>query len=246
MNQKLPKHVAIIMDGNGRWAEHRGLLRSEGHRLGLDAVKRVVKSCIKKKIPMLSLWAFSSENWARPLEEVAFLMQLFLEVLDSEVQELHQEKISLRFIGNREVLLPDLQAKMTAAEQLTKNNQGLILNILINYGGKWDIVQATKSLLAEAMAGKIESEEINEALFAQYLCTSNLPDPDLFIRTSGEQRLSNFFLWQLAYTELYFSELYWPDFSEDEFEKALNFFCHRERRYGKISFQVAALENSMI
>ncbi len=220
------------MDGNGRWAENRGLQRVEGHRVGVDTVKAIVQSCLKNKIAVLSLFAFSSENWARPATEVDFLMQLFVHALGREIQELHQHGICLRFTGDRSNLSDSLCTEMRAAEALTGKNTQLILNIALNYGGKWDIMQAAKALVKQAIDNEIPLDSIDEAAFAKLLNTSDLPDPDLFIRTSGEQRISNFFLWQLAYTELYFSDILWPDFTAEEFEKALACFSMRKRRYG--------------
>jgi undecaprenyl diphosphate synthase len=227
------------MDGNGRWAQSRGLLRVKGHRAGADAVKSVIRCCLQYKIPILSLFAFSSENWSRPENEVSFLMQLFVEALEQEVQELHQHGISLRFTGDLSRLSSTLQEKMQHAEYLTKANQQLILNIVVNYGGKWDIVQAVKKIAKKVEAGVLEVEAIDESLLSQSLTTSELPEPDLLIRTGGEQRVSNFFLWQLAYTELYFTEVHWPDFSAEEFKKALASFSQRERRFGKTSQQIS-------
>ena len=212
------------MDGNGRWAENRGWERIEGHRAGVDTVKTVIRYCLKKKIAVLSLFAFSSENWARPAIEVDFLMQLFLQALKREINELHQQGVRVLFSGDRSQLSVALCDEMNEAESITAGNDKLSLNFALNYGGKWDIVQAAKTLAS-----------FDEAVFASYLNTHELPDPDLFIRTSGEQRISNFFLWQLAYTELYFSELYWPDFSTAEFEKILVWFSARDRRYGQVN-----------
>ena len=230
------------MDGNGRWAENRGLPRSEGHCAGVDTVKTIVKACIKKNIKILSIWAFGSENWARPEMEVNFLMQLFVQALAREIAELNQNGVSLRFTGDREQLAQALREEMQAAEQLTTNNQRLILNVVINYGGKWDIVQATKTLASQVANGALSIDQIDEKTFAEQLSMNDLPNPDLFIRTGGELRLSNFFLWQLAYTELYFSDLFWPDFSEEELEHALACFSSRERRYGKTSKQLVENE----
>lgn len=238
MNKKIPEHVAIIMDGNGRWAEKRNLPRSEGHCAGVDVVKSVVKACIEKRINVLSIWAFGSENWARPEPEVNFLMELFVQALTCEITELHQNGVCLRFTGNRAQLADALCKQMQMAEELTVNNDRLILNVVINYGGKWDIVQAAKILAKRVADGEMVVEQINEATFAEQLNICDLPNPDLFIRTGGELRISNFFLWQLAYTELYFSDVFWPDFSVDEFEKALACFGSRERRYGKTSKQL--------
>lgn len=238
LNEILPRHIAIIMDGNGRWAQNRGLLRIEGHRAGANTVKNVVSLCLRYHIPVLSLFAFSSENWLRPEEEISFLMRLFIEALGKEVQELHENGVCLQFIGDRSALSPLLQEQMGLAETRTKENKRLILNIVVNYGGKWDLVQAVKTIARKVYAEELNIEAINESEIAQALSTSDLPDPDLFIRTSGEQRISNFFLWQLAYTELYFADVYWPDFGASEFEKALASFRQRERRYGKTSQQL--------
>ncbi|WP_131793529.1 isoprenyl transferase [Legionella brunensis] len=238
MNDIIPQHVAIIMDGNGRWAQSRGLLRVEGHRAGVEAVKTVIRCCLQAQIPVLSLFAFSSENWSRPENEVEFLMQLFMEALGHEVQELHQHGICLHFTGDRAGLSQKLQEQMLAAERLTTDNERLILNVVVNYGGKWDIVQATRNIALRVRDGELGVDAINESLLAQALSTHSLPDPDLFIRTSGEQRISNFFLWQLAYTELYFTDIHWPDFTAEEFKKALKSYSQRERRYGKTSQQL--------
>ncbi len=242
MNSKLPQHIAIVMDGNGRWAESRGMLRFEGHRAGIATVKTVIRSCLEHQIPVLSLFAFSSENWSRPESEVEFLMQLFLTTLRHEVQELHQKAICLRFTGNRQGLPPAICTEMDIAEQLTKDNTGLILNLVLNYGGKWEITHAAKKIAEKVSKGQLRLDDINESTINQHLCTHDLPEPDLFIRTSGERRISNFFLWQLAYTELYFTETLWPDFTAVEFEEALLSFKQRERRYGKTSQQVSEKE----
>lgn len=226
------------MDGNGRWAQNRGLLRVEGHRAGVDAVKVVIRYCLQSQIPILSLFAFSSENWSRPENEVEFLMQLFIDALGQEIEELHQHGVRLCFTGDRAALSLRLQQQMAKAEELTRNNQRLILNIVVNYGGKWDLVQAAKSIAAQVSSGALAIADIDENCIEQALATKGLPDPDLFIRTSGEQRISNFFLWQLAYTELYFSPVLWPDFNADEFKKALDSFTQRERRYGQTSQQI--------
>ncbi len=226
------------MDGNGRWAESRGLPRSEGHAAGVDAVKTTVKTCVDNGIKVLSVWAFGSENWARPEKEVNFLMQLFVQVLIEEINELHQQGVRLCFTGNRAGLGSVLRENMQMAESLTVNNDQLIMNIVMNYGGKWDIVQAAKTLASQVAEGCLSLEQIDEKTFACQLSACHLPDPDLFIRTGGEKRLSNFFLWQLAYTELYFTDVYWPDFTRDEFEKALGSYGSRERRFGKTSSQL--------
>ncbi len=220
------------MDGNGRWAKNQGLERIEGHRVGVGVIKVIVQSCLKKKISTLSLFAFSSENWARPVVEVNFLMQLFIQALGREIQELHHHGVRLRFTGDRSQLSNELCKEMQAAETLTEKNSQLTLNVVLNYGGKWDIVQAAKTLARRVSNAEMSLDEIDENTFESVLSTHGLPQPDLFIRTSGEQRISNFFLWQLAYTELYFSEKHWPDFSADEFDKALACFSMRKRRYG--------------
>lgn len=222
------------MDGNGRWAEQRGLARIEGHKAGVDSVKKIIRCCIEKKIPCLSLFAFSSENWARPIEEVNFLMELFLEALQKEIAELDQHGVRMRFTGNRKELTPILQEQMQAAEDLTQHNNHLVLNVVINYGGKWDIVSAAQKIATAVQHGELSVDEIDESLFASCLDTFGLPDPDLFIRTSGELRISNFYLWQLAYTELYFSKIHWPDFDSQEFELALDAFNERNRRFGQV------------
>lgn len=235
LEQKIPQHIAIVMDGNGRWAESRGLPRIEGHKAGVESVRKMIRACMEKKIACLSLFAFSSENWTRPVDEVTFLMELFIESLRGELSELNQHGICMRFTGDRSVLSPVLQQKMQEAETVTANNTQLILNIVVNYGGKWDLMTAAKKIVQEVVLGKLMLEELDEARFSTYLDTNGLSDPDLFIRTSGELRISNFFLWQLAYTELYFTEVYWPDFDEEELERALASFSKRSRRFGQIS-----------
>lgn len=235
LDYKLPRHIAIVMDGNGRWAEYRGLPRIEGHKAGVDAVKRMIRCCMEKKIACLSLFAFSSENWSRPIDEVNFLMELFVQALQKELTELNQHGVKMRFTGDRNALAPALQKQMNEAEFLTRNNQQLILNVVMNYGGKWDIVNAAKKISQAVSAGDLVLDDINEQVFEQFLDTYGLPEPDLFIRTSGELRISNFFLWQLAYTELYFTEVHWPDFNEQELELALASFGKRKRRFGQIS-----------
>ncbi len=238
LKAKLPKHVAIVMDGNGRWAEQRGMPRIEGHKAGLEVVKSVVQCSLEKGIDTLSLFAFSSENWMRPQVEVEFLMQLFLSALEQEIQSLHQQAIRLRFIGDRSLLSSELQAQMQQAEELTQTNQKLLLNVAVNYSGKWDILQASKKVAKAYKEQNLSLADIDEASFSSYLSTENWKDPDLFIRTSGEHRISNFFLWQLAYTELYFTSIQWPDFTEEIFTKALDSYAKRERRYGQTSEQL--------
>lgn len=227
------------MDGNGRWAERYGLPRSEGHLAGVDVIKKIVNACKDRSIKVLSIWAFGSENWARPVTEVEFLMQLFVTALTRELDELHEKGVRLRFTGSRQELPVILQEWMQRSEAKTQGNSQVILNVVMNYGGKWDIVQAAKKIANNVSMGIMTLEDINEDTFAQELSAHDLPYPDLFIRTSGEQRISNFFLWQLAYTELYFSQLSWPEFTVDEFDQALESFGLRERRYGQTSRQVA-------
>ena len=203
------------------------------------------KACIEKNINVLSVWAFGSENWGRPEQEVNFLMNLFVEALTREINELHNNGVRMRFTGNREQLASMLREQMQYAETLTRNNQRLILNVVINYGGKWDIVQAAKALVNQVMEGQLTVDQIDESVFEKQLSMSELPCPDLFIRTGGELRISNFFLWQLAYTELFFSDVFWPDFSVEELDKALTWFSSRERRYGKTSRQLNRVESEV-
>ncbi|OGV28394.1 MAG: di-trans,poly-cis-decaprenylcistransferase [Legionellales bacterium RIFCSPHIGHO2_12_FULL_37_14] len=230
----IPKHIAIIMDGNGRWANAQKLPRQQGHIAGMSAVKRVIEACLKRGVPVLSLFAFSSENWNRPKEEVAGLMQLFITSIQENIEDLRKQNICLKFIGDFAPLAEELQSKIHEVEAQTKKNQQLILNIFINYGGKWDIVQATKALIKAVQAGNISIDEVNEDSFALYLATASLPLPDLFIRTSGELRISNFLLWQIAYTELYFTKVYWPEFTETHLDEAIKTFQKRQRRFGKV------------
>ena len=232
--QRTPKHVAIVMDGNGRWAQQHGLRREDGHREGIKAVKASIRCCIKHHIPVLSLFAFSSENWSRPEQEVAALMALFFDALSNEVDELVDNYVQLKFTGDRSRFLPELQNLMQVAEEKTSGDAKLTLNVCINYGGQWDILQAVQAIAAKVEAGQVTSQQITLTTINEHLATYPLPAPDLFIRTSGEHRISNFFLWQAAYTELYFTETLWPDFDEQAFERALLSFEKRERRFGLI------------
>lgn len=234
MEHKIPQHVAIVMDGNGRWAESRGLPRIEGHKAGVESVRKMIRTCMTKKIACLSLFAFSSENWSRPVEEVTFLMELFIESLRKELAELNQHGIRVCFTGDRSLLSPALQTQMQEAESTTANNTQFILNVVVNYGGKWDLVTAAKKMTQAVINGELSLDQVDESCFAGYLDTHGLPEPDLFIRTSGELRISNFFLWQIAYTELYFTEVHWPDFGEQELELALAAFSKRKRRFGQV------------
>lgn len=229
------------MDGNGRWAEKKGLIRMEGHRAGLESVRVAINSCLIHKVPILTLFAFSSENWLRPDAEVQFLMSLLVDALSKQIEELHSNNIRVRFIGDRNILSHELQTVMHQAETYTVANHALTLNLAINYGGRWDILQATQQCCLDSQQGHIDPNQLDEEMFSNYLSTGSLPDPDLLIRTSGESRISNFLLWQLAYTEIYFTEIYWPDFTPQEFEKSLQSFTTRERRYGKTSQQVGEI-----
>lgn len=231
----LPKHIAIIMDGNGRWANQRFMPRIAGHKAGVEAARLVVKNCIKHNIKVLTLFAFSSENWRRPAQEVGFLMDLFLTGLEREISMLHENQVQVRFIGDRSNFSDKLRQKILEAEELTQKNTGLVLIIAADYGGQWDICQATRQLAEAVEAGALTSSAITPEHIEKRLSFSDLPDPDLFIRTSGELRISNFMLWQLAYSELYFSAVMWPDFDEDEFMRALTHYANRERRFGELS-----------
>jgi undecaprenyl diphosphate synthase len=227
-----PKHIAIIMDGNGRWAEAHGQPRHAGHREGLRPVRMCIEECSRRKVGALTLFAFSSENWRRPMLEVSSIMQLFMDAIDREVEELHRNGVRLRFIGDRQSLSVKLQARMAASEQLTAANTGLQLQIAVSYGGRWDIVQAARKLAAEVASGALRVDAIDEERFARSLALGDLPDPDLFIRTGGDFRISNFLLWNLAYTEIFVSDVLWPDFDLSKFEAALAAFDARERRFG--------------
>ncbi len=237
----LPKHLAIIMDGNGRWAKARGKPRVFGHKAGVDAVRKTVKTANRLGLKVLTLFAFSSENWQRPEDEVQLLMDLFLLVLNREVKRLHKHNVKLHVIGDTSRFSASLRNKITAAEQLTANNTGLILNIAANYGGKWDILQSVKSLALEVEKGNLLADQITEASINASLLTHELPDVDLMIRTSGECRISNFMLWQAAYAELYFTEQLWPDFGEQALLDAVAWFTKRERRFGCTSEQLKAM-----
>jgi len=239
-----PQHVAIIMDGNGRWARSRGYPRAAGHRASVKVVRRVVEECAGRGVQFLTLFAFSSENWCRPPDEVGMLMSLFLDVLQREVDDLHRSGVRLRFIGDRELLGNALAQRMRDAETLTAGNSGLGLMVALGYGGRWDLTQACRSLAAEAAAGTLQPSEIDESRLASRLALSGMPDPDLMIRTGGEQRISNFLLWNLAYTEMYFTDVLWPEFGPAQLDAAFEFFARRERRFGRTSAQVAVKANA--
>jgi undecaprenyl diphosphate synthase len=236
----VPTHVAVIMDGNGRWARAQGKPRHRGHRAGVKSVRATVEAAAESGVQHLTLFAFSSENWGRPDEEVSSLMSLFVEALRREVSELHRNNVRLRFLGALHQLSDGLQKKMAAAEAKTAGNTGLGLNVAVAFGGRWDIVMAARSLATRVASGEMSADRIDDAVFAQGLQLAGVPDPDLLIRTGGEQRISNFLLWNLAYAELWFTEVLWPDFGKDEFDKALAFFAEKQRRYGHTGDQVEA------
>jgi undecaprenyl diphosphate synthase len=240
-NDNIPTHVAVIMDGNGRWARRRALPRHAGHRSGVGSVKKIVELAAERGVKYLTLFAFSSENWARPREEVSKLMGLFVEALQREVDELHRNNVRLEFIGAREQLQAGLIEKIAAAEAQTAGNTGLRLIVAVAYGGRWDIVRATQSLAGKVAAGELDVSDIDDEALAAQLQLANVPDPDLLIRTGGEQRISNFLLWNLAYAELYFCDTLWPDFGDRDFDEALAFYAVRQRRYGHTGEQVEAV-----
>ncbi len=228
------------MDGNGRWARKRLRPRTFGHHAGQKAVRNAIEFCLRRGIAALTLFAFSSENWQRPEDEVGALMELFLKALDREVDELHGHGVRIRFVGELAAFAPALASRMRAAMDKTAANTKLMLNIAVNYGGRWDIAQAAARLARAAQAGEIAPDQIDERSLAPYLCLADQPPVDLFIRTGGEQRVSNFLLWQIAYAEIYFSATLWPDFDAAAFEQALTDYAGRERRFGKTSAQIAA------
>jgi len=228
---KIPTHVAIIMDGNGRWALSRGLPRLAGHRAGTENLRRIITACVEFGVRYLTIYAFSTENWGRPREEVEGLMHILEDVIDRELAELNKEGVQLRHIGRLERLDPKLQEKVLEAIDLTKNNSRLVLNVAFNYGGRDELVCAVQKIIQD----RVKAEEINVDLINRYLFTAGVPDPDLIIRTSGELRVSNFLIWQSAYSEWYVTPTYWPDFDKEEFRKALDAFAMRDRRYGGLS-----------
>ena len=232
---ELPRHVAIIMDGNGRWAQRRRLPRIAGHRRGADAVRATVRACVERGIEYLTLFAFSSENWRRPAEEVALLMKLFKSALENEVEQLHANGVRVKVVGDTRRFDPQIRALIERADKLTAQNRRLTLTIAANYGGRWDILQAMTRLLRESSSSL---DRVDEELVTPYLAMSYAPEPDLFIRTGGEQRISNFLLWQLAYTELYFTDLLWPDFDAAALDEAIASYRRRERRFGRTGEQV--------
>ena len=231
---KVPRHIGLIMDGNGRWAKRRGLPRAAGHKAGVENLRRIIRACVELGIPHLTIYAFSTENWARPVDEVKGLLFLLDQVLDNELQELHREGVQIRHIGRADGLADSTRRKLEAAVALTRNNTRLVLNVGFNYGGRAEIVNAIKQMLADG----ITADDVSEELIDRYMYTAGQPDPDLIIRTAGEMRVSNFLLWQGAYSEYYAADVYWPDFDKNELLKALEHFNHRERRFGKTSEQL--------
>ena len=237
-SQQVPKHIAIIMDGNGRWAKNRHQPRFMGHRAGVKSVEKIVKHCVKCEVEVLSLFAFSSENWRRPSKEVSLLMELFAVALKQQTKRIHKNNARLRIIGDISKFSISLQKQIEEAQTITQNNTGLTINIAANYGGRWDVTQSVKQLAERVKQGSLDIEDITEQHITQGLMTADLPEPDLFIRTGGEQRVSNFMLWQMAYTEFYFTDTLWPDFDEQVLDTSIASFNQRERRFGKTSEQL--------
>ena len=240
----LPRHIAIIMDGNGRWARSRMLPRPVGHREGVKSVRRVVEACIDKGVRALTLFAFSSENWRRPTDEVSLIMGLFVHTLQKEVNSLDRNGVRLRFIGDRDAFSEDLQTLIEKSELQTRNNTKLDLVIAANYGGQWDITRAFQHLAGKIESGELHAKDITGDVIADEMSMSDLPLPDLFIRTGGEQRISNFLLWQLAYTELYFTDVLWPAFAERQLDEALLWYANRQRRFGRTGEQVEQIKGA--
>ena len=242
MSQSIPRHIAIIMDGNGRWAKKRLMPRFVGHKKGLDAVRNVIRGCVEQGVEALTLFAFSTENWKRPSDEVNELMKLFMLALEREVKKLHEHNIRLRIIGDLSGFSTEIQAAAQRAHQLTKNNTGLNLSIAANYGGRADIVRAVQSILDETES--TQTLQLNEEMISERVALSDLPEPDLLIRTGGEERISNFLLWQMAYAEFYFTDTLWPDFNQEALAQAIESFAQRQRRFGKTGEQIEAEKNA--
>jgi len=234
LREKLPRHVAVIMDGNGRWAKTRGMPRIMGHRRGVDALKDLLRCCRDWGIPALTAYAFSTENWGRPLEEVEFLMTLFERILHQELAEMMAENVKIRVVGNLDALPRSLYAEIEKSMIDTENNRGTQFTVATNYGGRQEILQACRAIATQVQQGTLEPDSIDETLFASHLYTHGIPDPDLLIRTSGEMRISNFLLWQMAYSEIYITDTLWPDFDRTEFHRALTDYQQRQRRFGKV------------
>ncbi len=237
-NSSVPRHVAIIMDGNGRWAKSRNKPRHSGHRAGVKSVRMSVETAAQRGIEYLTLFAFSSENWSRPEDEVSSLMKLFVEALRREVDELHRNNVRLLFVGALDELSTGLRKKIAQSEQKTAANTGLQLTVAIAYGGRWDIIQASKSIARKVADGSLQLDDVNDEAFSAELQLSAVPDPDLLIRTGGEQRISNFLLWNLAYAELWFTNILWPEFDQNVFDEALSFYAGKQRRFGHTGDQV--------
>jgi len=240
----IPGHIAIVMDGNGRWARKRNRPRSMGHQAGLKALKKTIRHCVRLGIKTLTIFAFSSENWNRPKGEVSRLMEIFLRALDKEVDELHKNGVCIRFIGDLTAFNPAIQSKMSAAQIRTSDNNSLVANVAVNYGGRWEITQAALRMAKSVTEGSLSLSDAGEPEFAKFLALADSPDPDLFIRTGGEMRISNFLLWQSAYTEFYFTPILWPDFDEQSLDQAIAVFQSRERRFGRTSDQVKGAINA--
>ena len=234
MDQNHPNHIAMIMDGNGRWAKSRHLPRMMGHQQGVESVRAIIGACLKKQIPILTLFGFSSENLRRPQSEIDFLFSLFLRLLKTEIKALIENGVRLNVVGNQSVFSTPLKEAIAQAQEQSQKADRLTLNIAFNYGGRWDLLEATRTLSQKVSDGLLVPEQITETLLTEHLALGHLPDPDLLIRTSGEYRMSNFLLWQLAYTELYFTDVFWPDFREPQFEAALEAYANRQRRFGNI------------
>lgn len=230
----LPQHIAIIMDGNGRWANRRGLPRTEGHRRGIGKIREIIRAADELGIKAITFFAFSTENWKRPKQEIAMLMRSLKIFLNKEIQDFHEKNIRFQQIGRDDPIPKELQALLRKSEELTKNNSGLVVNLALNYGSKAEIIDAIKNIAHSAIRGELNVDELDEDSFSNYLYTAGLPDPDLLIRTSGEMRISNFLLWQLSYAELYFTKRYWPDFSKEDLIAAIDDFQKRDRRYGDV------------
>lgn len=240
-NPAVPRHVAVIMDGNGRWARRRALPRQAGHQAGIKPVRATVERCAERGVDTLTLFAFSSENWRRPADEVRGLMSLFVDALEREVAELDANGIRLKFIGDLAALNPQLRAACEAAERRTRDNTRMNLVIAVAYGGRWDVVQAARTLATRAAAGELDPASIDEELFTASLTTAKCPSVDLLIRTGGEHRISNFLLWDIAYAEVFFTDVLWPDFTAQELHRALEFYAQRQRRFGRTGEQIEAV-----
>jgi len=242
---EIPVHIAIIMDGNGRWAKKRALPRVAGHRRGVETVKDIVKACAQVGVKYLTLYTFSTENWKRPKDEVSTLMRLLLRSLKREAKELHENDIRMQTIGDIKSLPEAVQNELRETIKKTAGNKKMTLNLALSYSGRWELIKAVKEIAALASEGKISENEINEANFSKFLTTKDIPDPDLLIRTSGEFRVSNFLLWQIAYTEFFITDVYWPDFDRKHLYEAIKDFQHRERRFGKVSEQIQKNEKGL-